>query len=88
MMDSILRFYKFFVRCYVDDIVIFLKIFKKYVEYLYTILCLFDWLSMTLKDIKTFLGYLFIILLGQRVDGFGMLIFEECIAVIRNFVFS
>ncbi len=42
---------------------------------------------MTLKDIMMFLDYLFIILLGQRVDGFGMLTSEECIVVIRNLAF-
>ena len=87
MMDSILRPYKFFVRCYVDDIVIFSKIFKEYIEYLNTILGLFDRLNVTLKNIKTFLGYLSIILLKQRVDGFGILIFEKYIAVIRNLIF-
>ncbi len=88
MIDSILRPYKSFARYYVDDIVIFSKIFEKYVEYLNTILGLFDRLDVTLKDIKTFLSYLFIILLGQRVDGFRILIFEERIAAIRNFAFS
>ena len=86
-MDSILRLYKFFIRYYVDDIVIFSKIFEEYIEYLNTILGLFDWLNMTLKDIKTFLNYLFIILLEQRVDGFKILISEERIVVIRNLIF-
>ena len=87
MMDSILRLYKSFARCYVDDIVIFFKIFEKHIEYLNTILGLFDRLNVTLKDIKTFLDYLSIILLGQRVDNFKILTFEKYIAVIRNLIF-
>ena len=63
MMDLILRFYKFFAKYYVDDIVIFSKIFEEYIEYLNTILGLFDRFNITLKDIKTFLNYLSIILL-------------------------
>jgi len=88
MIDSILCLYKSFVRCYVDDIIIFFKIFEEHVEHLNTILGLFDRLGMTLKDTKMFLGYSFIILLGQRVDGFIILISEKYIAVIRNLAFS
>src|SRR6266498_4040357 len=86
-MNSIIRFYKFFAKYYVDDIVIFSKIFEKYVKYLNTILGLFDRLSVTLKNIKTFLDYLFIILLEQRVNGFKILISKKYIVVIRNLAF-
>ncbi len=86
-MDSILRFYKSFIKYYVDDIVIFFKTFEKYIKHLNTILGLFDRLGVTLKDIKTFLNYLFIILLGQRVNGFKILIFEKRIVAIRNLTF-
>ena len=88
MIDSILRPYKSFARYYVGDIVIFSKIFEKYVEYLNTILGLFDRLDVTLKDIKTFLDYPSIILLRQRVDSFKILISEKYIAAIRNLIFS
>ena len=88
MMNSILRLYKSFVRYYVDDIVIFFKIFKKHIEYLNTILDLFDRFGVTLKDTKTFLNYLSIILLGQRVNGFRILTSEKYIAAIRNLTFS
>src|SRR6266536_227776 len=51
-MDSILHFYNSFARYYVDDIVIFFKIFEKYIEYLNTILDLFGRLDVTLKNTK------------------------------------
>ncbi len=63
MMDSILRLYKSFIWCYIDDIIIFFKIFEEYVEYFDIILGLFDRLGMTIKEIKIFLGYPSIILL-------------------------
>ncbi len=64
MMDSILRPYKSFVRCYVDDIVVFFKTFEEHVEHLDAILDLFDQFGITLKNAKTFLNYPSIILLG------------------------
>ena len=86
-MDSILRPYKPFARCYIDDIIIFSKIFEEYVEYLDTILKLFDRLGMMIKEVKTFLGYPSIILLGQRINGFGITISKERTAAIRNLIF-
>jgi len=87
MMDSILRSYKSFARCYIDDIIIFSKTFEKYVKYLDITLGLFDRLGITIKKIKIFLGYPSIILLGQRINGFDIAISEERTAAIRNLVF-
>jgi hypothetical protein len=64
MMDSVLRPYKTYARCYINDIIIFSKIFKDYIEYLDKIFDLFDTLSIILKGFKVYLGYLLIILLG------------------------
>ncbi len=64
MMDLILRSYKDYARYYVDDIVIFFKIFEQYIEYLDTIFELFDALGITLKNVKIYLDYPSIILLG------------------------
>jgi hypothetical protein len=64
MMDSVLRFYKIYARYYIDDIVIFFKIFKNHIEHFDKIFNLFDTLSIILKRFKAYLGYLLIILLG------------------------
>jgi hypothetical protein len=64
MMDSILRPHKTYTRYYINDIVIFSKIFKNYIEYLDKIFNLFDTLDVTLKGLKIYLGYLLIILLS------------------------
>jgi hypothetical protein len=87
MMDSILRPYKSFARCYIDDIVVFSKTLEEHTEHLDTILGLFDRIGMTIKGAKTFLGYPSIVLLGQRVNGFGMTTSEERVAAIRNLTF-
>jgi hypothetical protein len=64
MIDSVLRSHKIYARCYIDDIVIFFKIFEDYIEHLDKIFDLFDTLSIILKGFKAYLEYLLIILLG------------------------
>jgi hypothetical protein len=61
-MDSVLRSYRIYAQCYIDDIVIFFKIFKDYIEHLDKIFNLFDTLNIILKGFKVYLGYLSIIL--------------------------
>ncbi len=88
MMDSILRLYKLLVRYYIDDIIIFSKIFEEYIKYFDIILELFDRLGIMIKKIKIFLDYPLIILLGQRVNEFDIAIFKKRTTVIRNLIFS
>jgi hypothetical protein len=64
MIDSVLRSYKIYTRCYINDIIIFFKIFKNHIEYFDKIFDLFDTLNIILKRFKAYLGYLLIILLG------------------------
>src|SRR5947207_3910589 len=72
MMNMIFKSHKFFICCYIDDIVIFLKILKNHFKHLNTIFNLFDELRITLKKVKTHLNYSLIILLNQQVDDFDM----------------
>ena len=88
MMDLIFRFYKLFARCYIDDIIIFFKIFENYVQHFNTVFELFDRLKITIKKIKTFLNYPFIILLKQRINEFDIITLKKRIAAIRNLAFS
>src|SRR5947207_1232091 len=73
MMNMIFKFHKFFICCYIDDIVIFLKILKNYFKHLNTVFNLFDELKIIFKEIKTHLNYSSIILLNQQVDDFDMI---------------
>jgi hypothetical protein len=63
MIDSVLRPYRIYAQYYIDDIMIFSKIFKNHIEHLDKIFDLFDTLSIILKKPKIYLGYLLIILL-------------------------
>src|SRR5436190_12852329 len=72
MMNMIFRSHKFFVCCYIDDIVIFLKILKNHFKHLNTVFSLFDELKITFKEVKTHLDYSSIILLNQQVNDFDM----------------
>src|SRR6266496_880401 len=65
MMNMILCSYKFFVCCYIDDIVIFSKTLENHLQHLNMIFSLFNRLEITFKRIKTHLNYLSIILLDQ-----------------------
>ena len=84
-IDHILRPYQDYVRCYVDDIIIFFKIFENYIEYLNKIFQLFDNLDMILKRSKIYIAYLLIILLGQRVNDLNIIYSKERIAAISKF---
>src|SRR5438034_6075644 len=63
MMNMILHSHKFFVCCYIDNIVIFSKILENHFQHLNMIFSLFNRLEITFKKIKTHLDYLLIILL-------------------------
>ena len=87
MMNMIFRFHKFFVCCYIDDIIIFLKTLKNHFKHLNTVFNLFDELKITLKKIKTYLNYSSIILLNQQVDDFDMTFLKKQIAALQDLLF-
>src|SRR5947207_15703007 len=72
MMNMIFRSHKFFIHCYIDDIVIFSKILKNHLKHLNTVFNLFDELKIIFKEVKTHLDYSSIILLNQQVNDFDM----------------
>ena len=77
MMNMIFKFHKFFICCYIDDIVIFSKILKNHFKHLNIIFNLFDELKIILKEVKTHLNYSSIILLNQQVDDFDMIFLKK-----------
>src|SRR5436190_8468120 len=63
MMNMILQSHKFFMCCYIDNIVIFLKILQNHLQHLNMMFNLFDKLKIILKKVKIHLEYSLIILL-------------------------
>ena len=64
MMNMIFKFHKFFVCCYINDIVIFSKILKNHLKHLNIIFNLFDKMRIIFKEVKIYLNYSLIILLN------------------------
>src|SRR5438046_6729377 len=64
MMNMIFRFHKFFICCYINDIIIFLKTLKNHLKHLNIVFNLFDKMRITFKEVKTHLNYSSIILLN------------------------
>lgn len=86
-MDKILRKYKDFCRCFIDDIVIFSDSSEEHAKHLDTILAVFDKLKLCLSGTKSFIGYESVELLGHQVDALGMSTTESRIASFRKLTF-
>ena len=87
MMNMIFRFHKFFICCYINDIIIFLKTLKNHLKHLNIVFNLFDKMRITFKEVKTHLNYSSIILLNQQVDDFDMISSKKQIAVLQDLLF-
>jgi hypothetical protein len=87
IINIILRPHRQFIRYYIDDIIIFFKTFKEYIEYLNTIFELFNRIGITLKNSKIYLDYPSIILLKQRINDLDMTCAENRIAAFKNLQF-
>ena len=88
MMNMIFYSHKFFVCCYINDVVIFSKTLENQFQHLNMIFNLFNRLEITLKRIKTHLDYSFIILLDQQVDNFDMISLKKQIVILQDLSFS
>ena len=86
--NVILRFYKYFVKIYIDDIIIFNRTLKKHLKHLRIIFELFRNKKVNLFLIKSFFDYSFITLLKQWVDSFEMSISTKKIVAIISLRFS
>src|SRR5947207_14245237 len=87
-MNMILHSHKFFAHCYINNIVIFLKILENHLQHLNMIFNLFNRLKIILKKVKTHLNYSSIILLDQQVDDFDMIISQKQIVTLQDIFFS
>lgn len=86
-IDNFLKSYREYVRVYIDNIVIFFKILKEYLQYLQTIFCLLNFKNIILLFKKFFLDYFFVIFLEQKIDIFDLIVFVDKIAIIKSLDF-
>jgi hypothetical protein len=71
-IDRLLRVYRKFVKTYVDDIVIFSRIWQKHVNYLRQIFIKLINVIIFIKSIKTFIDYSLMQFLNRKIDSFDL----------------
>ena len=86
-IDVILRQYRVFVRTYIDDIVVFNKILKKYLKHLTKVFELFRKLNIFFKFFKTFLNYFIVVLLEQKINNFNFITTKKKLKIIFKLQF-
>ncbi len=76
-VTHILRERRKYARAYVDDITIFSQTLQEHMRHLDDVFGLLESLNITFNPAKSYLGYPSVILLGQRVDAFGLTTADE-----------
>ena len=81
-IDGILRPHQEYAKVYVDDIIIYSKIFKDYVVHLMAVFtALWEW-KTTLKSTKCFIAYSETSLLDNKINNFKTFTDKDCIQII------
>ena len=83
-MDRYFYINREFSRCYIDNVVTYLKTGVKHIKYLRTIFTLFKDRNLLLGPTKTWLGYNNVELLSFHINGFGYLNTKERLAALAN----
>ena len=86
-INSMFKFFKKFVRAYVNDVVIFFNSLKKHFRHLTQIFKLFKKMNVIIKISKTFLKYSTIALLDQKVNNLNITITNEKLVAIQSLRF-
>ena len=87
-MNKLLDDFKNFCRVYIDDIVLFFKIFNEHVEHFRRLFVKLVELRIILNFEKTFLNYSSITLLEQKIDVFDLSTIQKRIVIIKVIRFS
>lgn len=82
-----LRFYRDYIRVYVNDIIIFSKILIKHEKHLYAMFKLLDFKSIILLSKKSYIDYSIVILLDQKMNTFELIVTIDKIVVIKKLDF-
>ena len=87
-IDRLLRAYRKFVKAYVDDIVIFSRIWQEHVNHLRQIFIKLISVNIFIKLTKAFIDYSSVQLLSQKVDSLDLFTSEKKLRVIAKLQFS
>ncbi|AEO55087.1 hypothetical protein MYCTH_2054232, partial [Thermothelomyces thermophilus ATCC 42464] len=79
--------YHYFVKVYINDIIIFSKIEEEYLKYLYTIYEILNKAYIYISVAKSFIGYLAVRLLRYIVNGKGITKTDDRIATFKKLKF-
>ena len=83
-IDRLFQSYRHFVKTYVDDIVIYFKIFDEHKIYFRKIFDMFKINNISIKSKKTFINYSTIHLLNQKVNFLNLITIEKKLKTISR----
>ena len=86
-INRIFRVFYFFVKIYINNIVIFNHNLEKHLRYLNQIFVLFVKFNIVLKSSKTYLKYFTISLFEQKINRFELSIVQKKLAIILQLKF-
>ena len=87
-IDRLFRVYRKFVKAYVDDIVIFSRIWQEHVNHLRQIFIKLINVNKFIKFIKAFIDYSSVQLLNQKINSLDLFTSEKKLKVIVKLQFS
>lgn len=76
------------MRVYINNIVVFSKTLKEYLEYLIKVFRLFKRINILIKLSKIYLDYSLVVLLEQKIDSLELIITKEKLEAIFKLCFS
>ena len=86
-IDRLFRVYRKFVKAYVDDIIIFSRIWQEHVNHLYQIFIKLISVNIFIKFTKAFIDYSSMQLLSQKIDSLDLFTSEKKLRVIAKLQF-
>ena len=86
-MNDFFYLYRYFAKCYINDIIIFFKIIKKDFKHFRIIFRFFIQFKITFKSKKFYFKYSFIIFLNKKIDKFNFIIIKKRVIIIKKIRF-
>ena len=87
-INNYLQLFKKFIKIYIDNIIIFSRIFQNHLQHFKKMFTLFKKLHIILNSKKSYFEFLIINLLDQKVLSLELIIIQNKIEVIVKLKFS